>query len=42
MEPWSVASEDEGPSHRPSLPELSEEGSVRPRVTYPRTDMLAT
>ena len=37
MEPWFVAFVDEGPSHLPYLPENSEEGYVRPRVTYPRT-----
>ena len=42
MELWFVASVDEGTSHLPSLPDHSEEGSVRPRVTYPRTGMLAT
>ena len=41
MEPWLVASV-EGPSHLPSLPEYSEEGSVRSRVIDPRTGMSAT
>ena len=42
MESWFVVSVDEGPSHLASLPDHSEEGSVRPQVTYVRIGMLAT
>ena len=42
MEQSFVASVDEGPRHLTSLPDHSEKRSVRPRVTYPRTGMLAT
>ena len=42
MEAWLVAFIDECPSHLLALPEQSEQGSVRLRITDPRPGMLVT